>query len=303
MPTLPPPVDELPIAPNRDMPDPEFVDASNLWVGAQPTYRVQIVALGANVYANALEVHLNTVQVAGDRVATEAARGQALSATNRVATSNSSIALTPGTKTIHTNETGRGFAADDAVVFWRRGDPETRAFGVVETSDGSDDFAVSIASGGILAPSGTGPFNDWVIADAGYFQTGASREELWALESALVAVTPKSFKDANAPVALTMGSTVTPNLKNGRRFTLACSSSFMLANPTNCSPGDVIVLDITHSAAGNVMVVGTAWKRTGGLGVLSTVSGRRDFIRGEVISVDGSGTATLVNYTVTRNPT
>jgi hypothetical protein len=223
----------------------------------------------------------------------------ATASTDLVAFSTSNLDVAAGTLTIHFTAPKTGFAADDQVAVILRSDPSIRMYGNVATFDGSDDMTVAVVSSGVF---GSGTFASWVIVSTAFLSAGATAAQMWAQTSDAVAATPKANKDANALVALTFGATVTPNLLNGRRFSLSASSSFTLANPTNCSPGDPIEINVTNTAGAIVLAVGTAWKRQNGLFVMDPANGHTNKITGIVETVDGSGNATAITYSGLRNP-
>ena len=89
MPIAPPVIDTLPTVPtrtNRLL----FATLADAFYGAQPTYRVQLIALGDNVYSNAVEVANNAAAVALNAVS-------AASSANAAALSAGAVAWVSGT--------------------------------------------------------------------------------------------------------------------------------------------------------------------------------------------------------------
>jgi hypothetical protein len=80
------------------------------------------------------------------------------------------------------------------------------------------------------------------------------------------------------PVALTFGSTITPNFTSGNFFTVTLTGNATLANPSNLGAGQCGVLFITQDSTGSrTLTYGTAWKFPGGTApVLTTAPGATD---------------------------
>lgn len=216
---------------------------------------------------------------------------------------NDALSVSAGNKDISlTAARANLLTANRAVVLVLDSDPTIRMFGTIAGSPAptSTMARVVVTSGGV---SGSGTFSGWKVMDAAFFAAAATSAEIWAGTSDAAAITPKAMKDANAAQVLTPGSTVTPNLNNGRRFTLAPSASFTLGAPTNARPGDVIEFDVTNAAGSVVLAVNAAWKRQGGLGIIGPNNGDRSLIVGLVQEVDGSGNMTRGIYNVVRTPT
>ena len=83
-----------------------------------------------------------------------------------------------------------------------------------------------------------------------------------------------------AVVALTAGSTVTPDFSASNNFSLAPVQSFTLANPTNLAAGQSGIIAITQDATGGrVISWGTYFKAAGGTKpVLSTAANAVDYV-------------------------
>lgn len=84
---------------------------------------------------------------------------------------------------------------------------------------------------------------------------------------------------ALAPVALTYGSTVTPDFAAGRNFTLALTGNATLANPTNQAAGQSGLIRISQDATGGrTLSYGTHWKFNGGAPLLTGTANSVDAI-------------------------
>lgn len=84
---------------------------------------------------------------------------------------------------------------------------------------------------------------------------------------------------AQAFVALTDGTTITPNFSSGINFNLTIGGNRTLANPTNLKEGQAGVIEITQDGMGSrTLAYGTAWKFAGGTPTLSTTAGAVDVI-------------------------
>lgn len=94
------------------------------------------------------------------------------------------------------------------------------------------------------------------------------------------------YKSVNPnPVTVTFASTITLDFAASNRFDLTATGNFTLANPSNMKPGQVIVMNVTCSAANIVMSLGSFFKTKGGAGVaLSTTSGARDKVVMECVA-------------------
>lgn len=292
MPTAPTPIT------NITEPLPITTDPADFDARADAAWTELPVAIGG-INAAAVVTYDNALEVFTAATDAEAAAAVAAAATQSLAFSTSNLDVAAGTLMIHFTSPKTGFEDDEQVVVILRSDASIRMYGNVASFDGSDDMTVDVVTSGVF---GAGTFASWIIVSAAFLAAGATAAQMWAQLSDAVAVTPKSIKDSNALVALTFSSTVTPNLANGRRFSLAAASSFTLANPTNCSPGDPIEVNITNTAGAIVLAVGSAWHRTNGLFVLDPTNGHKNKLAGIVEAVDGSGTATDITYNGQRNP-
>lgn len=248
---------------------------------------------------------MNTLgsEVSSDAATASAASTAAVNAATLIATVSTSLSLTTGAKSISWAESGRTFANTRQCALVRASDPTQKMWGAISSVDNTAKTAtLTIATSDNIAGSG-GPYTDWILMDSWLERLAeATVAQVWT-KAGHVALSPDVARDANAAQTLTMGATVTPNGDGGLRRTLACNGSFTLAAPTNCDPGDVFEIDITHSANNSVMSVNSALKRQNGLGVLSITSGYRDLLIILVQTVNGSRTCTRGVYQVIRNPT
>lgn len=304
MPIEPPPnIDPVP-TPVPSTNDPiNFNARADAMLGWFPGGVAQIQQVAGTTYGNALAAYAAALAAAADTVTVEAARLAVLNLLTAVGRSSSSIEVSAGTKTIHTEETGRTIAVDDAYVLIRVSDPDVRLYGVIATSDGSDDFTMDVTSDGVSTAGAGETYSDWFLVPAWLYQTGATKAEVLELASALVSVTPLSMRQALEPYALTDGATVTPDNSLGLDFTWTIGGNRTLGAITNTYPGAEGSITITQDGTGSrVLAVNSAWKRQGGLGVLSTAAGAVDELEYKVKAVDGSGTATRIIYDILRAP-
>lgn len=192
--------------------------------------------------------------------------------------------------------------ADRRIVFILKSDPTIRMFASIDDTPAP----TSTTGRGIVTTgdvSGSGSYSDWHVMDAAFLSAGATADEIRAALTDGAGITPKGVKDALATETLTFGGTVTIDAADGKNWALNANTSFTLGAVSNTYPGDVLSVTVTHTAGGNVLAVGSAWKRRGGLGILSTTNGHIDEIIGIVKTVDGSGNATRIVYDILRNPT
>lgn len=85
---------------------------------------------------------------------------------------------------------------------------------------------------------------------------------------------------AAVPVALTSGTTITPDFNAGANFTLTLAHTATLANPTNQKDGQCGVIAIAQDGTGSrTLSYGTHWKFAGGTApVLTTTAGAIDLL-------------------------
>lgn len=191
---------------------------------------------------------------------------------------------------------------DKRLVIIQPSDPSIKMFGTITGVTSSTVFAVTVDAEGVF---GTGSYDRWTIVDAAFFTSAATKDDLWAGETDAAAVSPKTIRDGKVWVALADGATVTPDGRNGRNFLWTIGGNRALGAITNCSPNDTFLLEITQDGTGNRILAwaGGVYVRAGGLPVLSTAAGAKDYLQLRVITVNGSGTATRVLAQFVRGPT
>lgn len=85
--------------------------------------------------------------------------------------------------------------------------------------------------------------------------------------------------NANAPVALTDGATITPDFNAGRKFVVTLGGNRTLANPTNQRAGQEGIIIVKQDATGSrLLSYGTAWKFSGGVPTLTIAANAVDVI-------------------------
>ena len=296
MPTAPTPIPNIPTpVPSTDDPG-NFDDRADATLVAMPPAIDGMNDTADNVFANAMEVFEKASEIAAAAlVATDAA--------GLVGRSNSPLVVGAGTKNIGLLAAKPNLAVlNKRVVIVQLSDPTIRMFGTISSVTSSSAFAVTVVSSGSF---GSGSFSSWQIIDAAFFGAAATKEDLWAGTTDAAAPTPKSIRDAKVWVPLVDGATVAPSGLAGRNFTWTIGGNRALGAITNCSPNDTFLLEITQDGTGSRILAWAAgvYYRAGGLPVLSTAAGGKDYLQLRVISVDGSGTATRVLVTFIRAPT
>lgn len=114
---------------------------------------------------------------------------------------------------------------------------------------------------------------------------GASNSQVWVGSATDRYLTPAVLYTASAPVALTSGTTITPDGDNGFNFTLTLAHNATLANPSNFDTGRSGLIVITQDGTGSrTMAYGSNWKFPGGAPVLSTAAGTVDVLAYYVVS-------------------
>ena len=103
-----------------------------------------------------------------------------------------------------------------------------------------------------------------------------------------IALDPATVNAGMVPVALTAGSTVTPDLQLGFNFSLTANQNFTLANPSNIGTkvGQSWVVAITQDGTGNrVITYGSFYKfPAGAIKTLSTPASSVDLLSCYVVS-------------------
>lgn len=296
MPTAPTPIQEI-TTPVPLSTDPENFDIrADLAWSELPVSIEGMNAAGLVTFNNAEEVFEKASEIAGAAlVATDAA--------GLVGRSNSQLVVGAGTKNI-----GLLAAKPNLIVLNKRvaivqiSDPSIKMFATISNVTNASTFSATVVSSGAF---GSGSYSGWMVIDAAFFGSAATKEDLWAGTSDVAVPTPKTIRDAKVWVPLMDGATVTPDGLIGRNFTWTIGGNRALGAITNCSPNDTFLLEITQDVTGSRIL---AWAsgvyfRAGGLPVLSTTASGKDYLQLRVITVDGSGTATRVVVTFIRAPT
>jgi hypothetical protein len=96
----------------------------------------------------------------------------------------------------------------------------------------------------------------------------------------LNAVNAWSAGQSAAPVALTFGSTITPNFSSGNIFTVTLTGNATLANPSNLVAGQCGQIFITQDATGSrTLGYSSDWKFPGGTApTLTATAGATDVL-------------------------
>lgn len=265
-PVVPSPVDELPTTPQR-LTDTrvQFVANVDGWYAAYPTYRLQMIDLGAKTYQNAVAAKEKADAAAASAVTAQAASAAALEVTGRVVESGSSHSLTVGEKTFAT--TGAAFVEDEIVAAIRLSAPSDRMWGAVQPGSTASSVVLDIASTDDIAGSG-GPYTDWVLVSALYQAEGATVAEVIAGVSRLVAIPPAALAEAVNPVAVAFAAPLTLDFGAGINFDVGpITSNFQLANPTGITEemiGRSGRITLPLDATGTWLIsYGTYWKPAG----------------------------------------
>lgn len=296
-PVVPSPVDELPTTPQR-LTDTrvQFVANVDGWYAAYPTYRLQMIDLGAKTYQNAVAAKEKADAAAASAVTAQAASAAALEVTGRVVESGSSHSLTVGEKTFAT--TGAAFVEDEIVAAIRLSAPSDRMWGAVQPGSTASSVVLDIASTDDIAGSG-GPYTDWVLVSALFQAEGATEAEVLAGVSELVAVSPAVLAAVARPVAVSFAAPLTLDFAEGINFDVgAVTSNFQLANPDGLASaiGRSGRIRLPQDGTGGRLIsYGTYWKPPAAHLSLSAGANDVDCIYYFVRS------ATEVEYTMVRD--
>lgn len=89
-----------------------------------------------------------------------------------------------------------------------------------------------------------------------------------------------SAGQSSTPVALTFGSTITPNFSSGNIFTVTLTGNATLANPSNLIAGQCGQIFITQDSTGSrTLAYGSVWNFPGGTTpTLTTTAGATDIL-------------------------
>jgi hypothetical protein len=293
-----------PTAPARDHGQDAFNTEMPAFLAYIVTFRNELVTGVGWIADQVTAIVAYVAAAAASALAAATSATAALAATGYMRRSTATLSVGTGVKAVTglNSPSAASFANLDEVAILDANDAERRMWGVVSNANmGAGTMDVTVASGDFAGGSSG---SNWIVVHRAFENLlGATVAEIRAAATAVKALTPKGMKDAAATVALTFASTVAWDVSAGKRRTLTASGSFIMGAPSNCAPGDELYCLITHSAGGNVLAVNGAWVRENGLGVLSTVSGRKDRFIGLVEEVDGSGNMTLGSYKIIRNET
>ena len=92
-------------------------------------------------------------------------------------------------------------------------------------------------------------------------------------------IAPDTAVSAYAPVALTDGATITPDMDAARVFSVTLGGDRTLANPTNLEAGQSGLIIVTQDGTGSrTLAYGTYWDFPGGAPTLSTAANSVDVI-------------------------
>ena len=277
--------------------DPANFDArADAFLGNFPAFGDQINATAVGMNAAGEEMETATAEIA-------AAALVAMDAADLVGRSTSTIAVSAGVKAVTLLEAKPKLAVlDKRVAIVDVSDPTIKLFGTITEVTSASAFAVTVGSDDFF---GAGSLSNWQIIDAAFFGSAATAADLWAGETDAAAVAPKTVKDAKVWVTLADAATVTLNGLAGRNFRWTIGGNRTLAAIANCSPNDTFLIEATQDGTGNRILAWASgvYVRAGGLPILSTAAGTKDYLQLRVIDVNGSGTATRVLAQFVRGPT
>lgn len=298
MPTAPTPIPNIPTpVPSTDDPG-NFDDRADDTLVAMPPAIDGMNDAAENVYANAVEVFDKASEIS-------AAAMVAADAAGLVGRSNSTLIVGAGNKDVAlTGSKPNLLVVNKRVVLINPSDPSIKMFGSVLGSPAPTPTTarISVVTSGVF---GSGSYSSWTVMDAAFFGAAATKEELWAGTTDAAAASPKTIRDAKVWVPLADGATVTPDGLVGRNFLWTLGGNRALGAITNCSPNDTFLIEATQDGSGNRILAWASgvYVRAGGLPILSTAAGAKDYLQLRVITVDGSGTATRVLAQFVRGPT
>lgn len=280
--------------------DPPSTDDPATFDGRADNFLGDFPAFGSELNASITAMNADLTQANEDITSIAASAAVAADAAGLLGRMTGTLTVGPGAKAITLLSPKPSLAvATRQVVILLLSDPTIRMFGTIASSPTptSSAFSVTVVSGGV---SGSGSYSEWQIMDAAFLGAAATVAQIRAGDSDAVGITPKGLRDSNAPVTLAYASTVTPDLTaDGWHRRMTASASFTLGAPTNCKPGDVLVIDGTNSAGSVVLAVNAVLQRSS-LGVIGPGSGARWKIFVFIDEVDGSGTCTRGSYNVQR---
>lgn len=280
-----PPITTIPSDPPSTSDPTNFDTRADAFLGDFPAFGAQLNTTITAMNTVAGEVEGFAADAEAAQAAAEGAEASALGANTRVATSASSHSFTAGSKTFAMVESARTFVAQMEIVVYRASDVSARMYGSVDLGGISgQNLTASFTSEGIVGAGG--PYTDWVIADAGFFQTGATAAEARAMTSPFVALTPDAVADALAEVTLTDAATIAVDMSSGFNFAVTLGGNRTLGNPTATTNGKTGRIRIVQDGTGSrTLAYGTSWEFESGIApALSTTAGAVDFLDYEVVS-------------------
>lgn len=228
---------------------PSRADAANFAARADAFLPAIVIFAGE---ANALQADVNA-----KAAATVAAAQTAANAPGTTATSVTQLAVGTGAKSLAI-EAGKNIVEGMWLTIAAPAAGGVFMVGPVTAyNSGTGALTVDVRYTG-----GSGTFASWVVAiSPPIIFRSATAAQIWAGAIDSVAVTPAGLLAAAAFIALTDGSTITPNLGAGSNFTVTLAGNRTLANPTNALPGMSGVIEILQDGTGNrALAFGSAWK-------------------------------------------
>lgn len=292
-----PDISPLSTTPNRNMGPAGYVTAANTWMAELPGFGDSVKAIGDAAEANADAAEDAAAAAELSKTGAEVAQAAALLATQYVGESTSSMTVAAGAKTVHLTSAKTGFANGRLVALVYRGDPDVRLYGTVSGWDGADDMTVTVASDGVVGSGG--PYADWLVMDAAFIPLGATGQEVRALLSAVVFMTPKSIADALTFVDGGTGSgTYTPDHAAGMNHKRIANGNSTLAALANPREGEAFYIRLTQDATGSrTWSFNSGYKFVEGRKTPSTAANAVDAVSGVVITASPF----LADCTLVRN--
>lgn len=310
--TATPAITALPDAPQRltDTAE-EFVAKADPFVAALPGFGTQIAAVGAAAQANATEAGTQATAAAssatsasGSATAAATAESVAVAVTSYLRLSTASLTPAAAAKAITGMAAGAGFVNGDVAIAISKANPDSWFYGPVSSMNAGAGTMTITPAGATGFSNPDGAHADWIVMLLAMAPPAvATAAEILAASATRKVITPAGWKAALAAAALVDAATVTPNGQNGLDFTWTIGGSRTLGLITNTYAGARGRITITQDGSGSrILAVASGWKRSGGLGVLSTAAGAVDYLDYDVVAVDGSNTATLIRYAIDVAP-
>ena len=279
MPPIPPPTfSAWPATPQRlvDAPD-VYITKADPWADHLPVASSEMEAAAANVYANAQTAHDASDAAEGFAASAEAAADAALAESPLAGTSNSTVTMSTGLKSVVLRESGKTIEGGRSYVLRRRGDPNTRLYGgAANWNAGTKTFDFTVVAGGVTNPEGGADYADWDVIPASYFASGATKADLWAGTRDDLGLTPVVFIEGQAFQVITEAEFVAGvNVANkGLNFYVTLTANRVAGAPTGMKDGVTYSWIIEQGGSGSYT---WDWRRAG-LPGLSTTVGKWDLI-------------------------